>query len=266
MADFMSRFHHLKLNVDKFIARLTLARPPVNALDRQMIAELNSALEIIENQIGEKMIRIVIIDAEGGHFCAGADLKERRQIPSDQVEEVVDRIRSTFRRIYQLPVPVLAAVQGSSLGGGLELVLAADFRVVTNDARLGLPETGLAIIPGAGGTQRLARLIGAGKALFWIASAKIFTGLEAFEAGVAEFVVKKEELKPFCTGLAGLIARNGPVAVQAAKQAIRAGLEVELVKGLEIEKENYRKTIGTEDRLEGIRAVLEKRAPDYKGE
>lgn len=262
----MSRFHHLKLNVEKFIARLTLARPPVNALNRQMIAELASALDLIENQIGKKTVRVVIIDAEGGHFCAGADLKERQQIPPDQVEEVVDRIRSTFQRIYELPVPVLAAVQGSALGGGLELALAADFRVVTDEARIGLPETGLAIIPGAGGTQRLARLIGAGKALFWIASAKVFTGLEAFEAGAAEFVVKKKELKSFCADLAGLIARNGPVAVQAAKQAIRSGLKVDIVKGLEIEKENYRKTIGTEDRLEGIRAFLEKRTPDYKGE
>ncbi len=258
-------FETIRLAAVEHIARLTLDRPPVNAINRRMVEELNTALDQVEKKIAAGELRVLVIDADGPHFSAGADLKERQQIPADMVEEVVAAIRGTFQRIYELPVPVIAAVHGSALGGGLELVLAADLRVFTLDARVGLPETSLAIIPGAGGTQRLPRLIGYSKAFYWIASAKTFTGLEAFEAGVAEFVVKREELTDFVLDLAARLARNGPIAVQAAKQAMRRGLLLPIDRALEVEKEEYRKTIGTEDRLEGIRAFLEKRTPRYRG-
>ena len=255
----------IRYGVAEFIGRLTLNRPPVNAINRRMVEELNQALDAIEQAIEQGLLRVLVLDADGAHFSAGADLKERQQIPADMVEEVVDSIRRTFQRISDLPVPVIAAVHGSALGGGLELALAADLRVITLDARVGLPETSLAIIPGAGGTQRLPRLIGYSKAFYWIASAKTFSGLEAYEAGVAEFVVKREELQDTVLGIATRLAQNGPVAVQAAKRAIRRGLLLEIEQALEVEKEEYRKTIGTEDRLEGIRAFLEKRPPKYRG-
>ncbi len=255
----------LRFRVSEFIGRLTLNRPPVNALNQTMIDELNRVLDHVEERAAKGKIRVLLIDADGPHFCAGADLKERRQIPEERVEEVVDHIRSTFQRIYDLPIPVIAAIHGSALGGGLELALAADLRIMALDARVGLPETSLAIIPGAGGTQRLPRLIGYSKAFYWIASARTFTGMEAFEAGVAEFVVKKEELQDFSVRLASHLARNGPVAVQAAKQAMREGLAVDIRKALEIEKQQYRRVIHTKDRLEGIRAFLEKRPPEYRG-
>jgi len=255
----------LELQNYDFISRLTLNRPPVNALNRKMIGELNRVLDVIYAQVETGETRVLVIDAEGQHFCAGADLKERHQIPENLVESVVDDIRNTFQRIYELSVPVLAAIHGSALGGGLELALAADFRVITDIAKVGLPETSLAIIPGGGGTQRLARLIGNSKALYWIASGKIFTGLEAFKAGVAEFVVKKDEFQSFYSDLALSIAKNGPVAVQVAKKSIIEGERLDIKKALEVEKKYYQKTIGTEDRLEGIRAFLEKRSPNYRG-
>jgi|Deesub1362B_J571_1020462.scaffolds.fasta_scaffold08055_2 enoyl-CoA hydratase/carnithine racemase len=255
----------LRWHLSGNIGRITLDRPPVNAISRQMLDELNAVLDTLAEPIASGTLRVLVIDAEGRHFCAGADLKERQSIPDDQVEEAVSRIRDTFQRIYDLPVPVIAAVHGSALGGGLELALAADLRVLTTDAKVGLPETGLAIIPGAGGTQRLPRLIGPAKALYWIASAKIFSGLEAFEAGVAEFLVKPDELHDFVRDLAEQIAQNGPVAVRAAKAAIRRGWNLDIRQALEVEKEEYRRTIFTEDRREGLRAFLEKRKPNYTG-
>ena len=261
----MKRLNFLKFQTQNYIFQLTLNRPPVNALNRQMILELDDVLTEINNLIRTGEIRVLLINAWGEHFSAGADLKERQQIPEEMVESVVDDIRNTFQRLYELVIPVIVAIQGSALGGGLELALAADLRVVAADAQLGLPETGLAIIPGAGGTQRLSRLVGYSKSIYWITSGKIFTGLEAFNQGAAEFVVKKEELESFSKQLAETIARNGPVAVQAAKKAIREGADLPIKKALEIERDYYRKTISTEDRLEGLNAFLEKRIPQYKG-
>lgn len=261
----MADYQFLRWQVSQYVGRLTLNRPPVNALSRGMIAELNRALDEIGEAVARSTLRVLVIDADGPHFCAGADLKERQSIPEDQVETVVGEIRHTFQRIDELPVPVIAAIHGSALGGGLELALAADLRVITPDARVGLPETRLAIIPGGGGTQRLPRLIGYSKAFYWIATAKIFSGTEAYEAGVAEFLVQPEELQQFVFSLADQIAANGPIAVQAAKEAMKKGLTCNLREALEIEKQQYRRTIATQDRLEGIRAFLEKRNPVYQG-
>ena len=261
----MPDFDLLKIQLENYICRLTLNRPPVNALNQNMIQQLSSTLDSVELQIKNGECRVLLIDADGYHFSAGADLKERQQIPEDRVEAVVDNIRNTFLRIERLPVPVVVAVQGTALGGGLELALAADLRIIADDAKVGLPETGLAIIPGAGGTQRLAKLIGYNKALYWIASGRIFSGLQAYDAGLAEFLIKKDELKDFTWDLVASLARNGPIAVQAAKKAMKEGLSLPIEKGLEIEKKYYKKTIFTEDRKEGILAFLEKRNPNYKG-
>jgi len=255
----------LKLQTQNWITQLTLSRPPVNAINRQVVDELNSALDSIQGQIDTGATRVLVIGAEGAHFSAGTDMKERQQIPADRLEMVVNEVRNTFLRIYHLSIPVIAVLHGSALGSGLELALAADLRVLANDAKVGLPEAGLAIIPAAGGTQYLPRLIGYSKALFWLASGKIFTALEAFEAGVADFLVKKDELSQFCHEMATTIARNGPLAVRSVKQVVREGLRLSLPKGLDIEKKYFREIIASEDRIEGMEAFIDKRMPHYRG-
>ncbi len=258
-------FEWISCSLSDGIAVLSLNRPPVNALNRVMVGEISRWLNRASEQVDAGELRVVVLRAEGKHFCAGADLKERRNIPEEEVEAIVSSIRNTFQKLAELPVPVIAAIHGAALGGGLELALAADFRILSEGARMGLPETSLAIIPGAGGTQRLGRLIGYSNALYWIATARVFSAKEAQKFGVANWVVPKNDLLPMAMNLAEEIAKNGPVAVRAAKKALQEGLEVPLKEGLEVERKYYAKTIFTEDRLEGIRAFLEKRPPRYEG-
>ncbi len=258
-------FEWISCSISEGISVLSLNRPPVNALNRVMVGEISRWLDRAAEQIAAGQLRVVVLRAEGKHFCAGADLKERRNIPEEEVEVIVSSIRNTFQKLAELPVPVIAAIQGAAMGGGLELALAADFRILSEGARVGLPETSLAIIPGAGGTQRLARLIGYSNALYWIATARAFSAKEAQKFGVANLIVNRTDLLPTAMNLAKEIAKNGPVAIQAAKKALQEGLEVPLKEALEVERKYYAKTIFTEDRLEGIRAFLEKRPPRYKG-
>jgi enoyl-CoA hydratase/carnithine racemase len=258
-------FEWISWSLKDGIGILTLQRPPVNALNRLVIGEIGRWLERARKDAEEGQLRVVVLRGAGKHFCAGADLKERQHVPEEDVEKLVSSIRETFQRLAELPVPVLAAVQGAALGGGLELALAADFRILSEGARVGLPETSLAIIPGAGGTQRLSRLIGYSRALYWITSARTFSAKEALEQGVANWVVPRSDLLPEALKIAERIAQNGPVAVRAAKQALQEGLVLPMKEALEVEKTYYEKTIFTEDRLEGIRAFLEKRTPKYRG-
>ncbi|NOY79228.1 MAG: enoyl-CoA hydratase [Calditrichaeota bacterium] len=258
-------FEWISCSLNDGIAVLSLNRPPVNALNRVMVGEISRWLNRAAEQVEARELRVVVLRAEGKHFCAGADLKERRNIPEEEVETIVSSIRETFQKLAELPVPVIAAIHGAALGGGLELALAADFRILSEGARVGLPETSLAIIPGAGGTQRLGRLIGYSNALYWIATARVFSAKEAQKWGVANLVVPKNDLLPTAMNLAAEIAKNGPVAVRAAKKALQKGLEVPLKEALEIERKYYAETIFTQDRLEGIRAFLEKRPPRYEG-
>ena len=167
--------------------------------------------------------------------------------------------------IAGITVPVIAAIRGSAVGGGLELALAADIRILARSARMGLRETALGIIPGAGGTQRLPRLIGRSAAMLWITTARLFAADECLHYGVANQVVDDDDLLARAKELAEEIAANGPIAVRAAKRAITDGLEVPLAQGLQIEDECYAETIDTEDRLEALQAFLEKRPPRFRG-
>lgn len=229
-----------------------------------MLYEFNEILEEIKYS---PSIRAVIVTGAGEKaFCAGADLKERAGMSPIEVKQTVAQIRHVVDAVEQLPVPVIAAINGAAFGGGLELALACDLRIAAETANVGLTETSLAIIPGAGGTQRLPRLIGLGKAKELIYTAQRVEANEAKELGLIEHVVKKEELLHKAREIAGKIAENGPIAVTQAKIAINKGIEVDLQTGLNIEQMAYEMTIPTKDRIEGLTAFREKRKPQYKGE
>jgi len=243
---------------------LTLNRPEImNSLNFAMLNALKTEIEAVRFNTD---IRVVIITgAEEKAFCAGADLKERVTLSPIQVKEFITTIRNLFAAIEELNKPVIAAVNGVALGGGTELALASDIRIASSNATMGLTETRLAIIPGAGGTQRLPRLVGKGKAKELIFMGKRIDAAEALRIGLVNQTCPPEELLNKAMAMAATICEAGPIAIEQAKYAINAGLETDLHTGLAIESNAYWITIPTEDRLEGLAAFREKRKPLYKG-
>jgi enoyl-CoA hydratase/carnithine racemase len=246
------------------IAVLTLNRPQV--MNSFSVALLDSLKERIDALKFDNNVRVVIITGAGPKaFCAGADLKERTTFDELQVKEFIFTIRNLFTSIEYLNKPVIAAINGVALGGGTELALACDIRIAAMNASMGLTETRLAIIPGAGGTQRLPRLIGRGKAKELIFTGRRVDAREALEIGLVNQICDPESLLEECQKMAAMICETGPIAIEQAKYAINYGLETDLHTGLGIESNAYWVTIPTEDRLEGLAAFQEKRKPVYKG-
>lgn len=247
------------------IVKVTLNRErQANALSLALLEEFQSIINSIKQSCD---VRVVIITGAGEKvFCAGADLKERANMNEDEVRHAVSMIRQMMDMTEQLPQPVIAAVNGIALGGGTELALACDIRVASETATFGLTETSLAIIPGAGGTQRLPRLIGLGRAKELIYTARRISACEAKEYGLTEHVVPPHELENKVMEIASKIAENGPIAVRLAKEAITKGIQEDLKTGLQMERQAYEGVIRTKDRTEGLQAFREKRKPIYKGE
>ncbi|TFB11812.1 enoyl-CoA hydratase [Candidatus Marinimicrobia bacterium MT.SAG.3] len=248
-----------------FISEIILNNPPVNALSSEMALDLVNTTEQVKSLIEKRKVRVVILRSEGKHFCAGADLKERLSFAESEVADKVKLIRKAVDSIWALRAPVIAAINGSALGGGLELALAADIRVASLESRMGLKEVVLAIMPGAGGTQRLSRIVGLGIALDWISTGRDISPEEALRAGLISDAVPEDQLLDKTKEIALAIAENGPVGVQAAKKALREGYDLPFEEAIEVEWAEYLKTIPTKDRLEGLQAFLEKRKPNYKG-
>ncbi|HIJ56633.1 MAG TPA: enoyl-CoA hydratase [Deltaproteobacteria bacterium] len=246
------------------ISILTLNRPEVmNAFNFELLRALKEEINRLRFNTD---IRVIIITGAGEKaFSAGADLKERRTLSDIQVKEYIYTIRNLFTSIEQLNKPVIAAVNGIALGGGTELALACDIRIVSTDATMGQTETRLAIIPGAGGTQRLPRLVGKGKAKELIFTGRRIGAEEALNIGLANKICEPDQLLAECRQMAAMICEAGPIAVEQAKYAINYGLETDLHTGLAIESNAYWVTIPTEDRLEALAAFREKRKPVFKG-
>jgi len=250
---------------DEGIVLLGLDRPEAkNALGRQLLAELRGALG--ELRFDASLRVLVVHSLVPGVFCAGADLKERAGMSPAETSAFVHGLRGAFTELEDLAVPVIAAMEGAAFGGGLELALAADLRVAGAEARMGLVETALAIIPGAGGTQRLPRLIGASRAKELIFSARRIGAAEAEHLGLVNRVTPAGEALGSTLALAREILPNGPVALRMAKQAVNRGLELDRDSGLAFEQACYAQIIPTRDRLEGLAAFREKRKPHYRGE
>jgi enoyl-CoA hydratase len=246
------------------VATVTLNRPEVhNAMNERMREELVRCFGAL---VGNDDVRVVIVTGAGERaFSAGADIREfvAPQVP---VRFRETRRRLDFRRLLdRCPQPILAAIRGYAFGGGLELALACDVRIAGDDARLGLTEIDLAIIPGGGGTQRLPRLVGRGKALEMILTGARIDAHEALRVGLVERVVPAVDVLRAARELARTLAAKAPVALRYAKEAVVGGLELPLADGLRLENDLATLLRTTEDRIEGAKAFLEKRQPRFSG-
>lgn len=246
------------------VAVVTLNRPDaMNAFNYDMLVELGQVADAIRINPD---IRLVIFSAAGGRaFSVGADLKERKTLTTEQVKRNIYKIGEVFTTIENLPQPTIAMMDGFAFGGGMELALACDFRIASKRSLMGLTETSLAIIPGAGGTQRLPRLIGESKALELILTAKKMNAEEAYHYGILTKVTEDDTLIADTEAFAEAILANGPIALQQAKFAVKNGMNADLQTGLSIERKAYELTIPTEDRVEALLAFGDKRKPNFKG-
>ena len=251
----------VELTVDGAVAIVRLNRPPVNALSEEVAADLEEAFTACQ----EAAIRVVVVTGQP-HFAAGADIKGfKATFDAGGKEASASAILEAIGILDDLEKPTIAAVHGSALGGGCELALGCDFRYLADDARIGQPEINLGLIPGAGGTQRLPRVVGYQKAKDLIYSGRHVGADEALEIGLADKVFPSDELLERTLEDAATWAEGPTRAIAAAKHALAAGAGVPLSEGLEIERASFQASFATEDAVEGVTAFVEKRKPDFSG-
>ena len=251
-------FNHVNCDIEDGIETITIHRPEaLNALTKQVLEELNQLIDMIDTDC----VRCLIIRGSGDKaFVAGADIKEMLQFTKKEAYEFSEFGNMVFEKIHKLSIPTIAMVNGYALGGGCELALACDLRVCSRNAVFGQPETGLGIIPGFGGTQRMTRLIGEANAKQLIFTGETINAEEAFRIGLVNEVCDKVELSQRVRKMAAAISDNAPIAVRIAKRVISEGLELSLCDGLKLEAEQFSRTFLTDDQKEGMTAFLEKRA------
>lgn len=257
-------FENIIVVVENGIGQITINRPSkLNALNVATIQELHNAFKSLDESLE---VRVIIITGEGEKaFVAGADISEFANFSIAEGAQLATQGHELlFDFVENLKTPIIAAVNGFALGGGLELAIACHFRIASDNAKMGLPEVSLGVIPGYGGTQRLPQLIGKGRAMEMIMTAGMISAEEAFRAGLVNHVVPQAELLDFTKNIAAKIIRNSPYAIGRAIKAINANFK-EGVNGYETEIRNFGKCFGTEDFNEGTTAFLEKRKPTFTG-
>jgi len=244
----------VRVETEAGIATIRLDRPKMNALNGQLQREIGAAAAEVS---ADPETRAVILYGGERIFAAGADVKEMSEASPAEIMDLAAGIQAAFKAVAHIPQPVVAAITGYALGGGLELALCADFRVLGEGARVGQPEILLGIIPGAGGTQRLPRLIGVSKAKDLVYSGRFVNATEALAIGLADLVVPDADVYQAAKGLAGRYVAGAPLALRAAKQAIDAGQDVDLDDGLEIERLHFTGLFATDDGKTGLRSFVE---------
>lgn len=253
----------LIVQVEDGIGTITLNRPDVlNALNNQVFTELAQATEEMAQN---EAVRVVIITGGDKVFAAGADIGQLAKTNTVEAAQTNKPSSRAFKLIENIPKPVIAAVAGYALGGGCELALTADVRIAADTAQFGLPEIKLGIIPGAGGTQRLPRLIGAARAKELIFSGDFISAEEAWRIGIVNKVVPTDQLFDSARKMAKRFASRGAVALRMAKSCVNEGLRMDLEAGLQFENKCFSVLCATEDKKEGIEAFLEKRKPNFQG-
>ena len=256
--------NYILSNVDEGVLTLTINRPKqLNALNCEVIASLSKHIEEVQTNDD---VKVIIITGSGEKaFVAGADIKEFADFSPQQGKDLAALGQATlFDRVERSAKPVIAAVNGFALGGGLELAMAAHIRVASSNAKLGLPEVSLGVIPGYGGTQRLAQLVGKGKALEMVLTGGMISTDEAATLGLVNYSVEQTDLMETCKGIAKKMMRNAPTALSAAMKSVVAGYTAS-VDGYSVEIEEFGLCFGTEDFKEGTTAFLEKRKAQFPG-
>jgi len=257
----MAEYQYILVERDERVGIVTLNRPEqLNALNFQLVHELGDALQEFDR---DETIGCIIITGSGEKaFAAGADIKEMAD--KSLVEMMIDGFEA-WEGIRHIRTPLIAAVNGYALGGGCELALHCDLIVASENARFGQPEISIGIIPGAGGTQRLARTLGKYRTMEMVLTGTQITAQELANHGVVNHVVPKGEHLTEAIKLAKTVASQAPIAVRLAKEAVQAAFETSLEEGLDIERKNFFLLFSTEDMREGMRAFIEKRKPQFKG-
>jgi len=247
------------------VAHLTLDSPPLNLVTRELLIELGAALDILEGSFPGDVRAVVVTGAGDRAFSAGSHVKEfeSQRGPNGRERHALES--GVADRLARLPMPTIAAIEGNALGGGLELALCCDIRVASETSRLGLPEVRLAVTPGAGGTQRLPRVVGAARAKEMILTGRVLTADEAERIGLVSRVVPTGEARTTADEIATEIAARGPVAVREAKRLVDLATEVDLATGLAAELDASDRVFATDDMLEGAAAFFAKREPQYRG-
>jgi enoyl-CoA hydratase len=240
---------------DDGVGTIRVARPPVNALNAQVSEEIGAA---VAEAATDERVRAVVVWGGEKVFAAGADIKEMQELDAGSMYGYIENFQGVFTQLARLPKITVAAINGYALGGGCELALACDFRVCADSARLGQPEILLGVIPGAGGTQRLPRLIGGGKAKDLVFSGRMVSAEEALTIGLVDEVVAPDEVLSRAQKRAQRYASGPPLALRAAKQAIDQGLGVDLDSGLLLERQAFASLFASEDQKAGMASFLEK--------
>jgi enoyl-CoA hydratase/carnithine racemase len=252
----------VRVEIRDGIGTILLERPPMNALNTQVQEELRAAATAASEDDG---VRAVIVYGGEKVFAAGADIKQMAEMSYVDMAARAPALSAAFDTIARIPKPVVAAITGYALGGGCELALACDWRVVAQDAKLGQPEIRLGVIPGAGGTQRLARLVGPARAKDIVLSGRMVDAEEALRIGLADRVVSPDKVYEEAVALVTPYVTGPAQALRAAKQAIDGGLQMDLASGLAWESQLFAALFATDDRREGMAAFIEKRKPNFTG-
>ncbi|NSL51546.1 enoyl-CoA hydratase [Calidifontibacillus erzurumensis] len=255
--------NYFTVQIEEKVATIILNRPPANALASDVLKELSLVLDEVEKN---EDVRVLLLKGEGRFFSAGADIKEFTEVDSEQgFKEIAERGQQLFNRIENFPKPVIAAIHGAALGGGLELAMACHIRLAGENAKLGLPELQLGIIPGFAGTQRLPRLVGVPKAAEMMFTSEPVTGKQAAALGLVNHAYPEEVLFEEAEKLARKIAAKSPISLRHTIELLQYAKGASFEKGVSQEASLFGKIFFTEDAKEGIQAFIEKRSPEFKG-